>query len=185
MKIAVISDTHGGLHGWESALFLVSKAETVIHCGDIFNSGYNPLPEKYEPQNLLNALNRMEKEFFAVEGNCETYGDRKMLEVPMAYPYLAFKVDKTRILATHGHLFREEELISLAKRWNIDILLTGHTHRWKIEKHENFIWLNPGSASIPKGEPSAALIDTDISMFQVFNLDTKEIIKEEKLSPGR
>ena len=51
------------------------------------------------------------------------------------------------IFATHGHLFHEGNLPPLAKG---DILLHGHTHVPALEVRENYIYMNPGSVSIPK-----------------------------------
>ena len=43
--------------------------------------------------------------------------------------------------------FNESKLPPLRKG---DILLYGHTHVPKCTKHENFVYMNPGSTSIPK-----------------------------------
>ena len=51
------------------------------------------------------------------------------------------------IFATHGHVFHEQNLPPLQSG---DILLHGHTHIWAAEKKSNYIYLNPGSISIPK-----------------------------------
>ena len=51
------------------------------------------------------------------------------------------------IFATHGHVFNEKNLPPLHKG---DILLHGHTHVPKCVAHENYIYMNPGSVSIPK-----------------------------------
>lgn len=179
MKITVISDTHGSLLGWEAAQFIVSKSEAVIHCGDIFNHGPgNPLPEKYSPKSLLDIFNSFDKPLLVAKGNCDSEVDEKLLDIPVSYPYVICQVDNTRILATHGHLFSEEQLLSISRKWKVDILLTGHTHKWKIEKHGHLLWINPGSPSIPKEAASSAFIDTGNATAQVFNLITKQVIGE-------
>ncbi|HNS31995.1 MAG TPA: phosphodiesterase [bacterium] len=178
MKISVISDTHGSLQGWESALRLISKTDATIHCGDLFSPGFNPLPEQFSPKKLLQEFNKLEKQFLVVRGNCDGDLYSNILAIPVADPFLVYQVSETRILAAHGHLMTEEEIALLAERWKIDILITGHTHKWKLEKHVNLIWLNPGSPSIPKEEPSAAIVDTDKRLIKVCNLDTKEILAE-------
>ena len=40
----------------------------------------------------------------------------------------------------------------LRKKRKGDILLTGHTHIPAWEEYDNFLYLNPGSVSIPKEE---------------------------------
>jgi len=180
MKISVVSDTHGSLQGWEPEDCITSVTDSIIHCGDLFNHGPgNPIPEKYAPKELLEKFNSIEKQLLVVKGNCDSEVDQKMLNVPITYPFLILQIDRTRILASHGHLFKEEEIISLSKKWHLNIIITGHTHKWKLETHGNFIWLNPGSTSIPKDSPSSfSLIDTDKRIVKVFNLNTKEILAE-------
>mgnify|MGYP001175229403 CR=1 FL=1 len=179
MKITVISDTHGSLSGWESAHFLISVSKSVIHCGDILNHGPgNPLPEGYNPKALLNTLNGLGKQVLPVKGNCDSEVDQNMLAHPLSYPFLFIQLGDIRLLASHGHLWGKEEMVSISEKWSINILITGHTHQWKIEKHAGFTWLNPGSPSLPKNGPSAALIDTEKSVISVYNLKTREILDE-------
>ena len=45
------------------------------------------------------------------------------------------------------HLYNENYLPPLHKR---DILLNGHTHVPKCTEHDNYIYMNPGSAALPK-----------------------------------
>ena len=61
--------------------------------------------------------------------------------------YAIFSLDSRMIFATHGHVFHERNLPPLQPG---DILLHGHTHIWAAEKKSNYIYLNPGSISIPK-----------------------------------
>ena len=51
------------------------------------------------------------------------------------------------IFATHGHVFHESHLPPLRDG---DILLHGHTHVPKCVSHEHYIYMNPGSVSIPQ-----------------------------------
>lgn len=53
------------------------------------------------------------------------------------------------IFATHGHHFNQQNLPPLHPG---DILLHGHTHVPKCVEEENYVYLNPGSVSIPKEE---------------------------------
>ena len=55
--------------------------------------------------------------------------------------------EKRLIYATHGHHFHEQNLPPLHKG---DVLLCGHTHLPKCTEHEDYVYMNPGSVSIPK-----------------------------------
>ena len=51
------------------------------------------------------------------------------------------------IYMTHGHIYNENNLPPISDG---DILLHGHTHVPKCTEHEKYIYMNPGSVSIPK-----------------------------------
>ena len=51
------------------------------------------------------------------------------------------------LYVTHGHVFTEDKPPQLTPG---DILLTGHTHIPKCADHGDYVYLNPGSVSIPK-----------------------------------
>ena len=51
------------------------------------------------------------------------------------------------IFLTHGHVYHEGHLPMLKKG---DVLLHGHTHVPACRVHETYVYLNPGSVSIPK-----------------------------------
>ena len=70
-----------------------------------------------------------------------------VLKFPILADYCVLYVGKRMIYATHGHNFNCESLPPLQKG---DILLHGHTHVPKCEDRGEFIYMNPGSVSIPK-----------------------------------
>ncbi len=65
------------------------------------------------------------------------------------------------MLALHGTDYGKPE--DLASAFNADLVLTGHTHVSSITREGKTIFLNPGSASLPKGKNPAsfALLDVD------------------------
>jgi len=70
-----------------------------------------------------------------------------VLDFPILADYAILTVGEKIIFATHGHHFNEENLPPLQEG---DILLHGHTHVPKRVKHKTYVYLNPGSVSIPK-----------------------------------
>ena len=80
--------------------------------------------------------------------------------------------DEERLIyATHGHHYNEENLPPLHKG---DILLCGHTHVPKCTEHEDFIYMNPGSVSIPKEESWHGYMIYDRGRFVWKNLQGEE-----------
>ena len=181
MKLGVISDTHGSLKGWEKGWEILKNSDVIIHCGDLFNHGPgNPVPEGYNPKELCNIFNNLSIPLLIVKGNCDSEVDQLFLKLPFSYPYLFVQFSELRILASHGHIFSDEEWEQIGEKWKINILISGHTHKWKLEKKSNIVILNPGSPSLPKcDEFTVAQIDTEERKVKVFNLDTKKVLVEE------
>lgn len=180
MKIGVISDTHGSLEGWEKAWKILKNTDLIVHCGDLFNHGPgNPIPERYNPKELLNIFNNLDKQVLIVKGNCDSEVDQTFLNLPMSFPFLFFQINNFRFLASHGHIFKKEEWIKLGKNWKIDILISGHTHIPNLERIENLIILNPGSPSIPKENPTVAIISLKDKKVEIFDLLNYQKVKDE------
>ncbi|WP_213997152.1 phosphodiesterase [Tepidanaerobacter syntrophicus] len=177
MRIAILSDTHGSLDAFNKVLEIAKPYDYIIHAGDILYHGpRNPLPAAYNPSELAKAMNKIDVPFIAAAGNCDAPIDQVVLSVPIQSPYALLIIDGCKILITHGHQSTEEELVSLAKKWKIDILITGHTHVKVLEKKEGLILLNPGSCALPKdGIPSFAIFEK--SNLSLINIETGDFVK--------
>jgi len=179
MKIGVVSDTHGSFKRWEMVWEFLKDSDIIIHCGDLFNHGPgNPTPDGYNPKKLLETFNSIEKPFLIVKGNCDSEVDQMFLNIPITYPYLFTLIENYKFLVSHGHLFKDN-FLQMGKRWEVDFLISGHTHLWKLEKNENIVILNPGSPSLPKNNPSFALIDTEEKKIKVLDIEKSSVLKEE------
>ncbi|AEE92136.1 conserved protein of unknown function [Tepidanaerobacter acetatoxydans Re1] len=177
MRIAILSDTHGSLDAFNKALQIAKPYDYIIHAGDILYHGpRNPLPAGYNPQELAKAINSIDMPFIAAAGNCDAPIDQVMLAIPIQSPYAILVLEKYKIMVTHGHETTEDELILLAKKWRIDIIITGHTHVKNLIKKQGLILLNPGSCALPKDDiPSMAVFED--SHISLLDIETGNIIK--------
>lgn len=181
MKIGVTSDLHGSLLAWEKtlALFKAKEVKLILNAGDLFNYGpRNPLPEGYAPGDLVKAINELTIPMIIAKGNCDSEIDQMVLNMPIQEPYAFCLVENKKILVNHGHKITDEEKIQLAKRWNINVFIAGHTHLPRLERIDNIILLNPGSPALPKGSPTAAVLEItkqDINI-EILNVDTGNIV---------
>lgn len=150
MKIMIASDIHG------SALYCrrlieeyeKEKADRLLLLGDILYHGpRNDLPDEYAPKKVIEMLNERKDEIFCVRGNCDTEVDQMVLKFPILADYAVLAAGNRLIYATHGHIFNENNLPPLKKG---DILLNGHTHVPKCIDRGDYVYMNPGSVSIPK-----------------------------------
>ena len=150
MKLLIASDIHGSAY---FCLLLLDRIDEenpdkILLLGDILYHGpRNDLPKDYAPKKVIEMLNPLKDKLFCVRGNCDTEVDQMVLNFPILADYAVIPFGDKIIYATHGHKFNEELLPPLAKG---DILLNGHTHIPKCTEHPDYIYINPGSVSIPK-----------------------------------
>lgn len=150
MKLMIASDIHGSAFYCEKLLnaYQKEKAEKLLLLGDILYHGpRNDLPKEYAPKKVIELLNEVSRELLCVRGNCDSEVDQMVLNFPIMADYCILYLGKRMIFATHGHRFNEEDPPGLKKG---DILLNGHTHIPKCLEHDDYIYLNPGSVSLPK-----------------------------------
>ena len=133
MKLMVASDIHGSEFYCEKLIDAYKRegAEKLLLLGDILYHGpRNDLPDGYKPKGIIEILNNMKNEF------------------PIMAEYAILYYNNRAIYATHGHIFNESRVPALNKG---DILLNGHTHIPAVRPYPDYIYMNPGSVSIPKG----------------------------------
>lgn len=150
MKLMIASDIHGSAYYCKLMIEAMKneKADRLILLGDILYHGpRNDLPKDYAPKEVIAMLNDIKDKILCVRGNCDTEVDQMVLEFPIMADYAVILAGTQTIYATHGHKYNEEMLPPLQKG---DILLNGHTHVPKFVEQEDYVYMNPGSVSIPK-----------------------------------
>lgn len=150
----IASDIHGSAYYCNKMIeaYKMEQADKLLLLGDILYHGpRNDLPKDYNPKQVISMLNNIKMELLCVRGNCDTEVDQMVLEFPVLAEYCILYLNETMVFATHGHKYNEESLPMLKKG---DILLNGHTHIPKCTEHTDYIYLNPGSVSIPKNDSS-------------------------------
>lgn len=150
MKWMIASDIHGSAYWCRKLIekYREEQADRLILLGDVLYHGpRNDLPEEYAPKKVIAMLNEIKDEILCVRGNCEAEVDQMVLDFPVLADYALLDLGEKMIYLTHGHIYNESKLPPMKKG---DILLHGHTHVAKCIEHENYVYMNPGSVSIPK-----------------------------------
>ena len=171
MKWFIASDIHGSAYYCEKLLGAYKREGTdkMLLLGDVLYHGpRNDLPEGYAPKKVIEMLNAMKNEILCVRGNCEAEVDQMVLEFPVLADYCIFYEAGHMIFATHGHVYNEKNVPPLKKG---DVLLHGHTHVPKCTEHENYVYINPGSVSIPKEESAHSYMMLEDGKFFWKNLE--------------
>lgn len=171
MRMMIASDIHGSafycgrlLQAWER-----EQPDKLLLLGDLLYHGpRNDLPKEYEPKKVISMLNGIREEILCVRGNCEAEVDQMVLDFPVLADYCILYEGGRMIFATHGHTYHEKNLPPLKRG---DILLHGHTHVPACEVRSGYIYLNPGSVSIPKEDSPHGYMMLEDGTFLWKNLD--------------
>ena len=150
MKWFIASDIHGSAFWCRKMLdaFEKENADRILLLGDILYHGpRNELPDEYAPKKVIEMLNPLKDIIFAVRGNCDGEVDQMVLDFPILTDYTVICDGDTVVFATHGHIYNENKLPPLKKG---TVLRHGHTHVSTKVVHEDYVYMNPGSVSIPK-----------------------------------
>lgn len=150
MKLFIASDIHGSAEYCSEMLDAVEReqADRLLLLGDILYHGpRNDLPQGYSPKGVIEMLNAAADKILCVRGNCEAEVDQMVLDFPVMADYSLLEVNGITIFAAHGHHQNPENPPKVKGKY---ILLNGHTHVPACRDQGDFIYMNPGSVSIPK-----------------------------------
>jgi putative phosphoesterase len=138
-RVGLISDTHGKLR--PEALAALRGCETILHAGDIGR------PE------VLDGLRTLTPHVVAVRGNVDgewAKGLPELTEVEIA---------GRRILVLH----ELKQLDIEPRAAGIDVVVSGHSHRPRIERRDGVLYVNPGSAGPRRFRLPVALARLEVS----------------------
>tara|TARA_B100001250_G_scaffold65148_1_gene51631 strand:- start:49364 stop:49855 length:492 start_codon:yes stop_codon:yes gene_type:complete len=152
MLVGVVSDTHNNINNIKSIIdiFNNEKVDLVIHTGDI------------SKPNTLKIFSDLNCPMMGVFGNNDRI-ESGLEEVCREYNF-NFKEPPLSVLVENRNIvvFHEPEIINeyINKHENIDLIIHGHTHRYREEEIEGIIYFNPGeSAGSLKGKNALGIIN--------------------------
>ena len=152
MLIGVVSDTHNNLKNINQiiSLFNDKEIQLVIHTGDITNA------------KSLDKFSKLKANFIGVYGN----NDRTEAGLEDVANKNNFQFQEPPKLLTlfkrNIAIFHEPDCIEdfLILNRNIDIVLHGHTHRYRNEIEKDILFFNPGeSAGMQTGMNAIGLVN--------------------------
>jgi uncharacterized protein len=120
-KVGVISDTHGLMR--PEALKALRGCDLILHAGDIGSSS------------VLDALETLAP-VTAIRGNNDT--DAWAKHIPET---IELRVERTNI-----HMLHSVKDLDVDAAGDANVIVSGHSHRPAIERRDEVLYLNPGSA---------------------------------------
>jgi hypothetical protein len=164
MIIGLISDTHDNIHAIKKAVekFNQERVELVLHAGDYIA----PFTAEY--------FKPLDAPMIGVLGNncAETELLKKVYSkvgAEIRGYYTEVKAGSLKIALLHGHRRQDVEKVETN---GYDVVVTGHTHRSRIEKRDGVLYVNPGEAcGYLTGEKTIAFLDSDSRIAWLGTLD--------------
>lgn len=171
MNYMFASDIHGSAFYCRKVLerYKKSGARRLILLGDLLYHGpRNDMPKEYDPKQVIQMLNGYRNQIYAVRGNCDAEVDQMVLEFPIMADYALLELNGKTFYATHGHIYNQDALPPMQAG---DVLIHGHTHLPVAERMGDCYLLNPGSASLPKGDYPNSYAILEAGVFTVLDFD--------------
>ena len=175
MKLMFASDIHGSAYAMEQlcTAFAREQPRRLFLLGDLLYHGpRNDLPRDYAPKRVIERLNGMKEQLLAVRGNCEAEVDQMVLQFPVMADYAVLYLEDRMVFLTHGHVFNEEHLPALGAG---DVFMQGHTHVHETADRGAYLFLNPGSVALPKGDGIASYLLYEDGVFFLKTLEGKTL----------
>ena len=152
MLVGVVSDTHNNIKNIKKVIYLFNEEQVdlVIHTGDVSKAS------------TLEIFSNLNSPLVGVFGNNDRI-EEGLQEVCDEYnfnfqePPLSLTLENKKVA-----VFHEPELIEgyVKDNQDIDLILHGHTHRYKEETVGDIIYFNPGeSAGSMEGKSAIGLIN--------------------------
>ncbi len=140
--LLVSSDIHSSASAFEILSERASAAGCLafLYAGDIEIENYF-IMEKLRTRNYT---------FIPVRGNCDRPWSWEETGVPFPPVERSLLFGGLDIWMSHGHILSEPE------DGHHDVVITGHTHVTSLKRIGDTVYLNPGSASRPRGRSGAS-----------------------------
>ena len=152
MLIGVVSDTHNNLKNIDQIISLFNEKEIklVIHTGDIANA------------RSLDKFSKLNANLIGVYGNNDR-NEVGLKDVAIKYNFQFQEPPKLLTLFNRNiAIFHEPDSIDdfLMLNTNVNVVLHGHTHRYRNEIKQDILFFNPGeSAGMQTGMNAIGLVD--------------------------
>ena len=162
MLVGVVSDTHNNIKNIKKiiCLFNEEQVDLVIHTGDISKAEtLRNFSELDAP--LVGVFGNNDRVEEGLKEVCEEY-NFKFQEPP-----LSLTLENKKIA-----VFHEPDLIKdyIKEHKDIDLILYGHTHRYKEETIDKTVYFNPGeSAGSIEGKSALGIVNlTNLEIRRIF-----------------
>ena len=162
MRIGVVSDTHNNVRNIKNIIRIFNEegVDNVIHTGDVSKAESLTLFSELQCP-LIGVFGNNDRMEVGLNEVCQKYNFSFM------EPPFSLVLDERKVVIFHEPEPIEEYII---KHDDVDLVLHGHTHRYREEVKKNVIYFNPGeSAGFFEGKSVLGIIELkDLKIRRVF-----------------
>ncbi len=188
MKIGLISDTHGSAKTFQKALDGPFKdVQLILHAGDVlYHGAKNPLSDGYNTVALAEKMNAVRVPVLIAKGNCDSDVDQLVLDMPIMSPYVFTYIEGKRIMVVHGDKKKDADLEELVRKFDLTLLLHGHSHTARVKKVGKSLIVNPGTPTIPNPsspfKKTVGTLDLQTGKIEIRDIETMAVVLEGSLA---
>jgi len=187
VRIGLVSDTHGSVRNFRKVLEGPFKnVELILHAGDIlYHGARNPLTKGYDTSGLAKMINDLTVPILIAKGNCDSDVDQMVIDSPIMSPYVLVSIDEKKIMVLHGDGKTDKDLANLVARFNLTLLVHGHSHVPRIRRSGQGLIVNPGTPTIPNPsspfKKTVGTFDTADGRVEIVDIDSMKVVLEGSL----
>jgi putative phosphoesterase len=187
VRIGLVSDTHGSARNFRKVLDGPFKnVELILHGGDILYHGAGrALTKGYDTSGLAKMINELTVPILIAKGNCDSDVDQMVIDSPIMSPYVLLSIDEKKIMVLHGDGKTDKDLASLMARFNLTLLVHGHSHIPRIRSGSEGLIVNPGTPTIPNPSSpfnkTVGTFDTADGRVEIIDIDSMKVVLEGSL----
>ncbi len=172
-RLLIAADLHGCFASWTHLVTLLGDGDGIAIAGDLFDTKYGYVEGiDYQPEIIREEYSGLDVPKYLVSGNCDHEKFFPGLDSVLDFEFL-----NIRFRMSHGH--RKTPWPDYPA-----IMIEGHSHVKKLERHGEAILVNPGSPSNPRdGIASYAVVENEtISLVAVNSgivIDSMDILSSQ------
>ena len=178
MKILFLSDIHGICNNLEyiDKIIQTEKINKLVVLGDLYycDSIYNNDDRYIVDKKIVGQfLSKYRNILICMRGNCDSDIEVKISNFPICNSLGIIYVDNIPIYITHGNEYNKYNNTKITN----SVLVYGHEHIPYIENHNNMLYINVGSISLPRNNNKPTYMIYQNKEFTIYDIDNNIVNK--------
>ena len=172
MKILFLSDIHGICNNLEyiDKVIQTEKINKLVVLGDLYYCDQQYINDDkyiYDKKIVGQFLSKYRNIIICMRGNCDSDLEVKISNFPVCSSLGILYVDNIPIYITHGNVYNKYNNNKISN----SVLVYGHEHIPYIENHNNMLYINVGSISLPRNNNKPTYMIYENKTFTIYDVE--------------